>query len=104
MNYWHRARLDAAEEKKKARENMGYKSERERIYTDAGIEMIVHILEKGAHLTRLAGSFTAGKIMTGDTFVFHNCVDWLVERGHLVVVSDTGRGQDQILRVNLKEF
>lgn len=84
---------------------MSYKSDRDKIYTDEGIETIVHILEKGTHLTKLAGSFVAGRVMpAGNSFTFYNCIDWLVERKRLIVVGDSGRGQDMILRVNLREY
>ena len=103
MNYWHRSRIDEIEKKRGELEVAAYKAERKRIYSDDGLEIVAHILQKGALLTEVAGSFKASKVMRGDTFIFHNCVDWLVENGYLAVVAEPGRGQDQILRVIQKE-
>ena len=77
---------------------MSYKEQRDRIYTDDGMRLTITTLLKAQQLTETSGVFTAGAVMGScDTFVFYNCIDWLVENKFLRVVSDKGRGQDMVL-------
>ncbi len=78
---------------------MGYKSERQELYTDRGIECVVETLDGARKACKVAGVCRAGNIMNINTFLFHNAIDWLVERNHLRIVKDTGAGQDLILEV-----
>lgn len=74
-----------------------YKEHRADLYSDEGITVVLEVLDRVREATRRSGCCKAGSVMSGSTFLFHNAVDWLVERKRIRVLLDDGMGQDMVL-------
>ena len=79
-----------------------YKSERGNLLSDEGITRILETLLRIQQATKVSGCCIAGKVMSGESFLFHNAVDWLVEHGYVRVLGDKGFGQEMVLAVTAK--
>jgi hypothetical protein len=63
-----------------------YETERPRIFTPDGADMLLKIRDNVRRLLDEAGAFAAGRAwrgVTGDTWVMLACLDYLVERGEI---------------------
>lgn len=81
---------------------MSYQNDRHRIYTDDGLVVLVDTLLRIQQLTKDSGCCILDKVMRTlpracDNWLFHNTVDWLIERNYVKVISDNGSRQDMVV-------
>lgn len=77
-----------------------YKTQRPKLFTDAGIEMLMTIKDTSKKLLDVAGAARLDRMIrrcSGDSWTMLACVDYLVERGEIREVT-TGHvaGQDRV--------
>ena len=78
-----------------------YEEERANLFTEDGVEMLTAIRDKARELLRKAGAFSAGHAMesvAGSSWTMLAALDYLVEKGEIVRVTDKHAtwGQHQI--------
>lgn len=78
-----------------------YETERANLFTEEGVETLTAIRDKAQELLRKAGAFSAGRALgnaTGSSWTMLAALDYLVEKGEIVRVTDKDStwGQHQI--------
>jgi hypothetical protein len=77
-----------------------YQRERPKLFTENGIQMVIDVRDRSKELLKIAGAFTCGKVIagcTGDSWLMLAAVDYLVERGEIRQILNTGAmGQEQV--------
>jgi hypothetical protein len=76
-----------------------YQAERPRLFTENGVRILNETAANAHALITKAGAATAGKLYasSGDTWLFHAAIDYLVERGYLQHINQGSVcGQDEI--------
>lgn len=67
-----------------------YQTERQKLFTETGVEMIAKVRDNVRELLRAAGAFRsqwAWKGVTGDTWMMLAALDYLVEKGEIREVN-----------------
>jgi len=68
-----------------------YPNEKERLFTEEGLNMYIEIRDRVKDLLRKAGAFTMGSAIcgtTGDSWLMLACVDRMLEKGEFREVTN----------------
>ena len=85
-----------------------YEKERANLFTEDGVQTLTAIRDKARELLRKAGAFSAGHAMenaTGSSWTMLAALDYLVEKGEIVRVTDKDStcGQYQIFTASRRQ-
>ena len=73
-----------------------YETVKPDLFTERGVEMLMKVKDQVGRLLFTAGAFTMEKVtrtVTGDSWLMLACLDYLVEKGEIDLVSDKGMRQ-----------
>lgn len=73
-----------------------YETMKPDLFTERGVDMLMKIKDQVGRLLFTAGAFTTEKVtrtVTGDSWLMVACLDYLVEKGEIDLVSDRGMRQ-----------
>ena len=80
-----------------------YETIKPQLFTERGVGMLMQIKDQVGRLLFSAGAFTTEKVtrtVTGDGWLMCACLDYLVEKGEIDLVSDKGMRQHWVYTKN----
>lgn len=76
---------------------MQYQAERGRLWTESGAGYILEIQQSARHFIETSGAVLSSRLITGDSFMSLNAMDYLEEQGYLRQVTGSEvAGQDRV--------
>lgn len=73
-----------------------YEEQRAKLFTEQGMRAVLSLDERAYQLTKVAGCFKVGRVLSGDSWQCLAVLDYLVEAGRLVCISRAGPAQDWV--------
>jgi len=66
-----------------------YQTQKKELFTPQGVKVLMEVRDKAKELLRVAGAFQSSKAFTaGDTWDSMAALDWMVEQGELLEITD----------------